>query len=153
MKKIFLIAAFMLSGFIFLGAKAQLRISVRANIGVQPIWGPVGYNHAEYYYLPDIDVFYHIPMHQYIFMQNGRWIFSTNLPRQYRDFDLYSSYKVVVNQRNPYLNARYYRTQYSSYKGRHDQGVIRNSRERKYFENKSHPQHHRWKAPNQRNRR
>jgi hypothetical protein len=153
MKKIFLITLLLLSGFVYMTAQAQVRVSIRANIGVQPIWGPVGYDHAEYYYLPDIDVFYYIPRRQYIYMQAGRWIFSTRLPVQYHDFDLYRGYKVVVNEYRPYRNAEMYRTRYSSYKNHHDQETIRNSRDQKYFQNKKHPEHNNWRNRNRRNRR
>jgi hypothetical protein len=37
-----------------------------------------------------------------------------------------------------------YREKYSSYKGRHDQEVIRDSHDSKYFVNKNHPQHNEW---------
>ena len=37
-----------------------------------------------------------------------------------------------------------YREKYSSYKGRHDQEVIRDSHDSKYFVNKNHPQHKNW---------
>jgi hypothetical protein len=153
MKKIFLTTAVMLSSFLYMAAKAQVRVSIRANIGVQPIWGPVGYDHAEYYYLPDIDVFYHIPMKQYIYLQGGRWIFSAYLPNEYSNYDLYRGYKVVVNERRPYRNAELYRSKYSSYKNHHDQETIRNSREQKYFQNKNHPEHNNWRNRNRRGRR
>jgi hypothetical protein len=37
-----------------------------------------------------------------------------------------------------------YREKYSSYKGRHDQQPIRDSRDSKYFVNKNHPEHNNW---------
>jgi hypothetical protein len=153
MKKLLLAVTFIMSGFVFQTAEAQLRISVNANIGSQPVWGPSGYDYAEYYYLPDIDVFYNIPKRQYIYMERNRWVFSTNLPMRYRNFDLYSGYKVVVNDRKPYQNAQMYRTKYAPYKNRHDQQVIRNSHETKYFQIKDHPEHNKWRSPQNNNHR
>jgi hypothetical protein len=60
MKKIILIVTLLLSGFIFTTATAQIRVRFNVNIASQPVWGPVGYDHAEYYYLPDIDMFYYV---------------------------------------------------------------------------------------------
>lgn len=145
MKKCFLVAALMIGGFMFQSANAQLRISINANIGSQPVWGPVGYDHAEYYYMPDIDVFYSVPRRQYIYQQRGRWVFSASLPLRHRNYDIYGGYKVVVNEYQPYRNAATYRTRYSSYKNQRGQQSIRDSRESKYFEVRGHPEHNKWK--------
>jgi hypothetical protein len=123
---------------------AQLRINLNFNIDRQPIWGPTGFDHAEYYYLPDIDVFYNVPQQKFYYNQGGRWISNSSLPSRYHSFDLYSSYKVVVNEPTPYRNAQKYRTQYASYKGRHDQQAIRDSRDAKYYVNPKHPEHKNW---------
>ncbi|HYM94744.1 MAG TPA: hypothetical protein VET23_11440 [Chitinophagaceae bacterium] len=145
MKKAILIATLFLSGFIFQAASAQVRVRFNANIATQPVWGPVGYDHAEYYYMPDIDVFYYVPRHQYIYQDRGRWIFTSSLPSRYRNYDFYRGYKVVINDDpRPYQNAENYRNQYSGYKGNHDQVVIRDSRDSKYFVNKNHPEHNKW---------
>lgn len=145
MKKILLIAAMMASGFLFQTAEAQLRITLRANIGSQPVWGPSGYDRAEYYYLPDIDVFYNVSRRQYVYQQGGRWMFSASLPMQHRNYNLYTGYKVVVNEDRPYRNADMYRNQYSSYKNRRDQESIRNSHDSRYFQIKGHPEHNKWR--------
>ena len=121
--------------------QAQVRVGVNINIGSQPVWGPVGYDYAEYYYLPDIDAYYYVPRRQFIYLSNGRWIFSASLPVRYRNYDLYSGYKVVINEPRPYLHAGVYRTRYAPYRGRHDQIIIRNSDEPKYYVVKGHPKY------------
>ena len=153
MKKTILIVTILLGGFLFQTASAQIRVRLNVNIATQPIWGPVGYDHAEYYYMPDIDVFYCVPRQQYVYQQRGRWIFSASLPFQYRSYDLYSGYKVVINDDpRPYRNAENYRTRYAQYRGNHSQDVIRNSHDSRYFENKNHPEHNQWqKNRNRRN--
>ena len=140
-------------GVFFQSAQAQLRITLRANIGSQPVWGPTGYDRADYYYMPDIDVFYNVSRRQYVYQQRGRWIFSASLPIQYRNYNLYTGYKVVVNEDRPYRNADMYRNQYSSYKNRHDQEVIRNSHDSKYYQIKGHPEHNKWRNDRGRRRR
>jgi hypothetical protein len=145
MKKAILIITLLLGSFIFQNASAQIRVRLNVNIATQPVWGPSGYDHAEYYYMPDIDVFYCVPRRQYVYQQRGRWIFSASLPVQYRSYDLYRGYKVVINDdANPYRNAANYRTRYAGYKDNHSQEVIRNSQDSRYFENKDHPEHNRW---------
>ena len=145
MKKTFLIAIILMSGLIFKTATAQFRVGISINIATQPAWGPVGYDHVEYYYLPDIDAFYYVPNRQYIYLQRGRWIFSASLPPMYRNYDLYSGYKVVINEPRPYRNAESYRTRYSNYRGNRSQEVIRNSNDSRYFENRGHPRYGEWK--------
>ena len=151
MKKTILIAVLLLSGFAFKTATAQVKVSIRANIGAQPVWGPVGYDHVEYYYMPDIDAYYYVPTRQYIYQERGRWQFASSLPRRYNNYDVYTGYKVVVNDYKPYRNAQNYRTQYAPYKGRRNQEIIRNSHEERYFEVKDHPEHNKWRNGHGRN--
>jgi uncharacterized protein (TIGR02145 family) len=123
-----------------------------SDISDQPIWGPVGYDYVQYYYLPDIDVFYDVMQHLFFYLNSGRWISLANLPVQYRHYDLYGGYKVVINQNKPYLRDRLYKVKYSSYKNYHVQKPIRDSRDPKYFVIKNHPKHNQWveqhKSPN-----
>lgn len=148
MKKKFLIVAFLLSGFVFKTATAQVHVRFNVNIGTQPVWGPVGYDHVEYYYMPDIDAYYYVPSRQYIYQDRGRWIFSSSLPYRYHNFNVYNGYKVVINNARPYRNDRYYRTKYAGYRNNHSQEVIRNSHDSRYFVNKDHPEHNNWKRDN-----
>ena len=50
----------------------------------------------------------------------------------------------MINEDKPYLRDRNYKEKYSSYKNRHDQQPIRDSRDSKYFVNKNHPEHNNW---------
>jgi hypothetical protein len=130
MKKLILTAVLLVSCLMF-KADAQLRISLGFNIGSQPDWGPVGYDHASYYYMPDVDSYYDVPNHQYIYIQNNVWVRGAALPGRY-NFNPYNSYKVVINERNPWERDATYRTRYENYRGRGGQTIIRDSRETKY---------------------
>ena len=145
MKKLILALALIIGGMTIETTQAQIGVSI--NIGRQPVWGPVGYDYVDYYYMPDLDVFYNVPRGVYYYEDRGRWISSPGLPSRYRSYDLYNTYKVVVNNDpRPYMNVVNYRTKYISYKGRHDQRVIKNSDDRRYWENKNHPNHYKWKG-------
>ncbi|MDB4925914.1 hypothetical protein [Mucilaginibacter sp.] len=130
MKKLIFITVLLLSSFSPKFADAQ--ISIRVNIGSQPDWGPVGYDYADYYYIPDIDTYYSVPAHQYIYYQNNSWVRTTYLPARYRNYDLYRGYKVVINDRDPWLRNNSYRTRYANYRGRTGQVIIRDSKDEKY---------------------
>jgi hypothetical protein len=138
MKKILLIITVMMGSLAYSG-EAKSQISIHVNIGSQPVWGPVGYDYAEYYYLPDIESYYYVPRHQFVYLSNGRWIFSSSLPPRYRNYDLYSGYKVVMNEPSPYLHFNEHRSRYSNYRGNRSQVIIRNSNEPKYYIVKGHP--------------
>lgn len=131
MKKIIIAAAILVSGLAF-NNKAEAQIGVSINIGSQPDWGPVGYDRADYYYMPDIDTYYDVPAHQYVYLNDNRWVRSASLPARYRNYNVYNNYKVVINERNPWERNTVYRTRYANYKGRHDQVIIRNSKDVKY---------------------
>jgi hypothetical protein len=131
--------------FLFSAASAQ---TLSINIGTQPVWGPVGYDHVEYYYLPDIDAYYYVPQHQFVYLDGRQWRRAANLPSRYGKYDLYNAHKVVINERTPYMHAQVYRDKYGSFKDRHDQQAIRDSRESKYFVNKNHPEHAKWAEQN-----
>ena len=133
MKRIILIATIVFAIVISTQtAQAQVRVGVNINVGSQPVWGPVGYDYAEYYYLPDIDAYYYVPRHQFIYLSGGQWVFSAALPARYHGYDLYSGYKVVLNEPRPYLHHAVYRERYAPYRGRHDQVIIRDSHDSKY---------------------
>jgi hypothetical protein len=146
MKKTLLIITILLGSLAYKPVDAQVRAGVNFNVGLQPIWGPTGYDRAENYYLPDIDVFYNIPNRQYIYQDRDRWVSASSLPSRYRNYDLYNGYKVVINEDRPYRNAENYRNQYARYKNNHSQEAIRNSHEEKYFENRNHPEHDKWRG-------
>ena len=131
MKKITLIAATLLGSLLYTSANAQ--ISVNVNIGAQPAWGPVGYDYVENYYLPDIDAYYDVPNHQYVYLNNNVWVHSRVLPARYANYNIYNGYKVVINEPQPWRRANVIRTKYVGYKGRHDQVIIRNSKDVKYI--------------------
>lgn len=91
---------------LFVSNSIHAQISVSLNIGTPPSWGPVGYEEADYYYLPDVEAYYDIRASQFIYFGGGRWVRSRYLPREYRNYDLYKGYKVVLND---YHGSRPYR--------------------------------------------
>lgn len=146
MKKFILLLTVFFSGFTASTVTAQFSLGVNINIGSQPVWGPVGYDYVNNYYLPDIDVYYNVRKRQYVYLNGGQWIYASSLPVRYRNYDLYNGYKVVINEDRPYRNAVMYRTKYAGYKNNHSQQAIRNSHDEKYFVNRGHPEHNKWKG-------
>lgn len=120
--------------------KADAQISLNVNIGAQPLWGPVGYDHVDYYYLPDVDSYYSVPKRQFVYLNGNNWVFSNSLPARYSNYNLYNGYKVVVNGDRPYLNYKTHKVKYAKFKGNSGkQMIIRNSSDSRYFIVKGHP--------------
>ncbi|HEY4155208.1 MAG TPA: hypothetical protein VGM24_07265 [Puia sp.] len=112
MKKIILSAAIVGALLMFNQTQAQPEISLNVRVGAPPVWIPQGIDNTDYYYLPDIQTYYYIPRHQFIYMEGGRWMFSASLPGRYRSYDLNRGYKVVVHEPRPYLHDNIYRERY-----------------------------------------
>ena len=141
MKKILLLFALVLTSFMYKAADAQVNIGV--NIGSQPVWGPAGYDYAQYYYFPDIDLYYDVPGRQFIYFDGRSWVGSYQLPSFYDRFDLYNSYKVVINEPTPYLRNNFWHSRYYAYRGRPQENIY-SSRDPRYFVIREHPMHDTW---------
>jgi hypothetical protein len=109
-----------LVGFMQIATPGHAQVNVEVNIGAQPQWGPPGHRYAEYYYLPDIDVYYNVPRRQFVYLEGNRWAFAGSLPMRYRSYNLYRGRKIVINERAPYRRCDYYRNQYRHDYGRHN---------------------------------
>ncbi|MDR0836541.1 MAG: hypothetical protein LBN11_08200 [Tannerella sp.] len=97
-------------------SEAQLQVHVSVNIDVQPAWGPSGYNYAEYYYIPELNIYYDVIHQLFHFIDRGRWISTRFLPVTYSYYDFYSLYKVVINNvLDPWRYNRNHQRLYYSY--------------------------------------
>ena len=107
--------------FLFVSSLMQAQVSVNVTIGTLPLWGPVGYSNVQYYYLPDVQAYYDIRASQFIYINNGIWIRARYLPGPYRNYDLYSGYKVVLTDyhgSHPYYYFNSHKAKYhKGYKG------------------------------------
>ena len=139
------ITALFLSGTAF----AQADINAKFNLDTQPIWGPTGYDYVDYYYLPDIETYYNVEKNRYYYYEDGHWLYQSTLPQRFATYNIYNSYKVVVNEPRPWQNHKVNKEKYYSYRDRHDQKPIRDSRDSKYFKNKNHPEHSNWVKQNE----
>jgi hypothetical protein len=111
----------------FIAGAGQAQISFSVNLPAPPMWGPVGYTNVSYYYLPDVEAFYDIKSSMFIYYGGGAWIRRSQLPAQYRNYDLYDGYKVVMKDYHgnaPYAHFKEYKSKYAKgYRG-HGQKTI-----------------------------
>jgi len=138
MKKIIIAFGLFFSLGLINSASAQnININVNINLDKQPSWGPTGYDYAGYYYIPDINVYYDIAGSLFYYLSGSKWISNQYLPDKYRKYDLYSLYKVVINDSQPWKDNKTHKKSYSQYKGDKTQEVIRNSNSSKYNNSKN----------------
>jgi hypothetical protein len=108
----------MLAGCFLLAAsvtKANAQVSVNVNVG---LWNPpTEYAGVNYYYLPDVESYYYVPTHQYVYLDGGRWVRRAALPPRYRSYNIATGYKVAVNRPRPYTYFAHDRDTYSRYRG------------------------------------
>ncbi len=149
--KILMIAIILLAGAPILSNHASAQVNLSVNIGNQPAWGPIGYNHADFYYLPEVNAYYDIGRAQFVYLSGRSWTYGKNLPPQYRSINLDNTYKVVVNRQAPYKNNQDDIRQYGKYKNTRNQSIIRNSKDSKYFASYQNPQHQQWEKGNKGN--
>lgn len=124
---------------IIAASSIQAQVSVNVNIGTPPPpvvvvekpkviiasppeWGPVGYDNMQYYYLPDIQVYYDIRLAEFIYYGQNKWIRAKRLPSYCRNYDLYNGYKVVLTNyrgKTPYVYFNSHKVKYyKGYKGK-----------------------------------
>lgn len=114
-------ALFVIGLLLFVSGAVSAQVSLSINAGSPPLWGPPGYGQVRYYYLPDVESYYDTQSSMFIYNNRGAWIQSAYLPRRYRNYDLYSGYKVVMTDyygNSPYVNFKEYKVKYR--KGYHD---------------------------------
>ena len=112
---------------LFIAGTAQAQLSVRLNIGSPPQWGPSGYGDARYYYLPDVEAYYDVQSSMFIYFEGRSWVHRSYLPNRYRDYDLYSGYKVVMKDYHgdrPFDQFNQHRMQYAKGRNREVQRTI-----------------------------
>jgi len=113
MKKILLIASLLFLSTI----ETKAQVTVNLNFGTPPVWAPENRVETQYYYLPEIDVYYDVPQSQFIYISNNKWIRSAYLPSRCKNYNLRSGNVVYLTDyrgNSPYTfhskhRIRYYR--------------------------------------------
>ncbi|WEA00975.1 hypothetical protein [Mucilaginibacter sp. SJ] len=108
----------MLAGCFFLAAsvtRTNAQVSVNLNVG---LWNPPAeYAGINYYYLPDVESYYYVPTHQYVYLDGGNWVWRRSLPPRYASYSIATGYKVAVNRPRAYTYFTHDRDTYARYRG------------------------------------
>ncbi|MDR1332018.1 MAG: hypothetical protein LBK07_07920 [Tannerella sp.] len=127
--------------------KAQnVSVNIHVNLDRQPAWGPSGYRYAAFYYFPGINVYYDVDRELFCYRRRGRWVESFYLPSRYGRYDLYSLYKVVLNDMaSPWTHNSLHRRTYARFKSVRTQAPIYRMSDARYHKAKSNTRA--WVAP------
>ena len=111
------------------------QVSVNVNIGAPPVWAPAAPVEVQFYYLPEIEVYYDVPAHVYIYLNNGAWIRSAKLPKRYHGYDLYHSHPVYLRDykgKKPYVHYKEHKVKYKGNgKWKENNGKSKNKKKNK----------------------
>ncbi len=82
-----------------------------------PSWAPPYYTGVRYYYLPDIQSYYDLSYQDFVYMDNGQWVFSSSLPPMYSYYNLNTGFCVALNSNvyEPWLHHQNYTYHYPRY--------------------------------------
>jgi hypothetical protein len=86
---------------------------------VPPSWAPhyENVNNVHYYYFPDIECYYDVWNREFVYLEDGSWMFGATLPPIYSWFDLNTSFIVLLdyNVFEPWRHFHYYVSHYPRY--------------------------------------
>jgi hypothetical protein len=82
-----------------------------------PSWALPYYSGVRYYYLPDIEAYYDLSDQDFVYLDNGQWLFSSTLPTIYSGYDLYNGFVIALNFNvfQPWMHHQYYVSHYPRY--------------------------------------
>jgi len=98
---------------------AQVSVGVGVNIRL-PFWAPTYANvdRVRYYYLPDIECYFDVWNQEFVYLQDGNWMFASQLPQSYAGYDFNANPFVVVldwNVHEPWMHFHYYVAHYPKF--------------------------------------
>lgn len=120
-----------------------LNSSAQVAVGVHygpPVWAPAAPVTVQYYYLPDIGVYYDAGARNYIYPRRGAWIRANALPSYYRGYNLHHSRPVYLTSyrgNRPYVLYKEHKVKYKG-NGKWKGKVYNNARGQKRGHHKEH---------------
>lgn len=121
-------------------------VSVNINLDIQPAWGPSGYHYADFYYIPELNIYYDVNHGLFVYLSGRRWVSNIYLPKKYHKYDFYLMHKVVLNDiYNPWVHNKYHKRSYAHFRNNRSQIAIYYMNDRHYH--KARHNHWAWVEP------
>lgn len=123
-----------LFGLLFI-ASTQAQVSVNLNIPKPPTWAPAKSTPAKFYYLPEIDAYYDLPAQRFIYVKQGKWVKSKQLPAKFNGYNLRNGKVVYITDYRGNYPYAYHKKHKMIYKGKvYKSGKIKYAKNNKYGE-------------------
>jgi hypothetical protein len=108
---------------------------------VNPPWAPAYYPGVRYYYIPDIETYYDLSNQDFVYLENGQWLFSYGLPSIYSGFDLYTAHIIAldIDVYQPWMHHQFYVSNYPRFYYRSIYKDEENANIRGFNENERRP--------------
>lgn len=118
-----------------------------STLSAQPVtvvvapWTPPYYAGVRYYYMPDIEAYYDLTDQNFIYLDNGQWLFSPALPPVYSTYNLNNGFLIALNSGiyQPWVRHTYYVSSYPRYYYRKKYPHYKYPKVRGYNENGAMP--------------
>lgn len=96
---------------------SYVSVGVGSQQYVNPPWAPPYVAGVRYYYLPDIEAYYDLSNQDFVYLDDGQWLFSRTLPSIYSGYDLYDGFSIALNVGvfQPWMHNQYYVSHYPRY--------------------------------------
>ncbi len=95
------------------------QVEVTTTTTTLPDWGVADARDARYYYLPDMESYYDVRAGNFVYLDNGTWVRTKEVPPAHANVDLWDTYKVVINDdKEPFADFDKMKVKYAKgYKG------------------------------------
>ena len=106
-----------------------------------PPWAPAYYPGVRYYYIPDLEMYYDLSNQDFVYLDDGQWMFSYGLPSIYAGYDLYNAFVVALDAGvyQPWMHHQFYVSHYPRYYYRSVYNHDENANIRGFNENERKP--------------
>jgi hypothetical protein len=110
-----------------------------------PSWAPDYYSGVRYYYMPDMEVYYDLSNQDFVYLENGQWLFTHYLPPFYSSYDLDNCFVIALNTGvyQPWMHHHFYISHYPRYYYRNIYREDERPKIRGFNENGGRPIYHR----------
>jgi hypothetical protein len=129
---------FILLGLLLNSFTMQSQVSVNVNFGVPPVWAPADRIEVQYYYLPEVDVYYDVPAERFIYIRNGRWYRSAALPSKYRGYNLRGANIVYLTDYRGNAPYKFHKSHKVKYGNRGTVYVVKDTKHKGHKKGKGH---------------
>ncbi|WP_291114819.1 hypothetical protein [Flavobacterium sp. UBA6135] len=119
---------FILLGLLLSSFTMQSQVSVNVNLGKPPVWAPADRVEVQYYYLPEVDVYYDVPAQRFIYIRNGRWHHSAALPAKYRGYNLNGANIVYLTDYRGNAPYKFHKSHKAKYGNRGNAYVVKQTK-------------------------